>query len=205
VRHQKYLIYISIFIYTISPVWCLDRLLNQQDQIIELEQFKGKYLVLEWLNFSCHMLRGHYENLHIQRAQSKLKKMGATWISVLSQGKGQPSYFSNRSELQNALNHYSWNGDHALRDEQGIWGQHFLAKKTPYFLLINPKGDIIYRGALDESNPFTHNEKSLEKAKNFLAMAMEQDRRGEKVKVPFSQSYGCPIKYGEKLNVIGGN
>ncbi len=194
-RCKKYLISFIFFIST--SCFALESLLDQNGSSVNLDQFKGKYVVLEWLNFKCHMLKGHYEAMHIQRAQKKLRKNGAVWISVLSQGKGQPSYFENQIDLQKALEFHSWAGNLALRDDLGFWGKHFEAKKTPYHVLINPKGEIIYRGALDNSNPFTHSESSLLKSRNFLFMAMKQDQSGKKVKVSFSQSYGCPIRYAE--------
>jgi peroxiredoxin len=200
VRSQKYIVFVLIFLFS-SSSFALDSLLDQNDSVVSLDQFKGKYVVLEWLNFKCHMLKGHYEAMHIQRAQTKLRKNGAVWISVLSQGKGQPSYFKNKDDLQKALEFHSWAGDFAVRDEVGLWGKHFEAKKTPFHVLINPKGEIIYRGALDNSNPFTHSESSLLKSRNFLAMAMKQDQSGKKVKVSFSQSYGCPIRYAENTTL----
>jgi peroxiredoxin len=203
VRSQKSLIIFLSFLISL-PCFGLESLQDQNGNSVSLEQLRGKYVVLEWLNFKCHMLKGHYEAMHIQRAQKKLRAMGAVWISVISQGKGQPGHYDTTEELQKALYLHSWAGDFAVKDLLGEWGRNFEAKKTPFHTLLNPKGEVIFRGALDDSNPFTHSEESLLKSKNFLEMAMKQDQKGKKVKVSFSQSYGCPIRYSD-LNQVSLN
>lgn len=194
--------YLIIFFFSLlfsAPSFALDTLVDQNGKELSLEQLRGKYVVLEWLNFQCHMLKGHYEAMHIQRAQKKLRSKGIIWVSVLSQGKGQASYYENKDELNSALQFHAWDGDFAVRDSAGLWGRHFEAKKTPFHIVLNPEGKIIYKGALDDSNPFSHSEISLLKARNFLLMAVNDQKKGRKVKIPFSQSYGCPIRYSEMI------
>ena len=49
----------------------LFNLLNQDDQTVSLEQFKGKKVVLEWTNHDCPFVKRHYDTGNMQAYKKK--------------------------------------------------------------------------------------------------------------------------------------
>jgi hypothetical protein len=59
--------------------------------------------------------------------------------------------------------------------------------------VINPKGTLVYNGAIDDK-PSTKRE-DVESAKNYLAAALDEAMDGHKVEFAATQPYGCSVKY----------
>ena len=50
----------------------LFNLLNQDDQTVSLEEFKGKKVVLEWTNHDCPFVKRHYDTGNMQNLQKEM-------------------------------------------------------------------------------------------------------------------------------------
>ena len=48
-----------------------------------LADYKGKWLVLEWLNHGCPYVRKHYDAKNMQALQAKWTDKGVAWLSVI--------------------------------------------------------------------------------------------------------------------------
>ena len=48
----------------------------------KLSKYKGKYVVLEWLNHGCPFVKKHYGSNNMQVLQKKWTKKGVVWLSV---------------------------------------------------------------------------------------------------------------------------
>jgi len=57
-----------------------------------LADFKGKYVVLEWLNHGCPFVVGQYKPGLMQATQTKATGMGAVWLSVNSTNPGHQDF-----------------------------------------------------------------------------------------------------------------
>ena len=49
-----------------------------------LSDFKGKYVVLEWVNFDCPFVRKHYRSGNMPALQKTYIDRGVVWLSVCS-------------------------------------------------------------------------------------------------------------------------
>ena len=66
----------------------LFNLLNQDDQTVSLEQFKGKKVVLEWTNHDCPFVKRHYDTGNMQSLQKEMSDQDIVWLSIVSSAKG---------------------------------------------------------------------------------------------------------------------
>jgi hypothetical protein len=80
-----------------------------------------------------------------------------------------------------------------LLDPKGEVGRLYGAKTTPHMFIVDPKGNLIYMGAIDE-NP-SSDAKELKGAHNYVSAALDAAMAGKPVPTPVTQSYGYSIKY----------
>jgi peroxiredoxin len=157
-----------------------------------LADFKGKYVVLEWVNLGCPFLKKHYESGNMQAVQKKAVDKGVVWLSVCSSAKWK----------QGNMSAAEWNKEIAARklastavliDENGAVGKAYGAKTTPHMYIVNPNGVLIYKGAIDDQ-PST-NKEDIPTAKNYVLAALDESMAGRPVSTASTQSYGCSVKY----------
>lgn len=69
----------------------------------------------------------------------------------------------------------------------------YAAKTSPHMFVIDPKGTLVYNGAIDDipsSDPA-----DLAKAKNYVSAALTEGMAGRPITTPTSRPYGCVVKY----------
>jgi len=156
---------------------------------VDLSQFKGKYVVLEWTNNGCPYVKRHYGTGNMQAMQSWAKDKGVVWLSIVSSGPGKQGFVTAEqgAELVKAQ---KINSAFYLLDADGKVGKTYGAKTSPHMFVIDPKGSIIYNGAIDDT-PMG----DAKTAKNYVKAALEEAMAGKAVSVATSQPYGCGIKY----------
>src|SRR5215831_16396546 len=54
-----------------------------------LSSFKGKYVVLEWVNFECPFVGKHYGSGNMQKLQKTYTGKGVIWLSINSSARGK--------------------------------------------------------------------------------------------------------------------
>jgi peroxiredoxin len=157
-----------------------------------LKNFKGKTVVLEWLNFECPFVKKYYESGAMQKIQADETAKGVVWLSVISSAKGKQGYYE--PTALNARNEKEKGKATAiLLDTDGKIGKLYGAQTTPHMFVIDQKGALVYRGAIDDQ-PSTDRE-DLAKAKNYVKAALDDLRAGRKVASSETKSYGCGVKY----------
>jgi cytochrome oxidase Cu insertion factor (SCO1/SenC/PrrC family) len=57
-----------------------------------LAEFKGKVVVLEWVNEGCPYVRKHYSG-NMQGLQQAARADGVVWLSIASSAPGKQGYF----------------------------------------------------------------------------------------------------------------
>src|SRR5260370_8937243 len=57
-------------------------LTDTQGKAVQLSDFKGKYVVLEWTNPGCPFVRNHYNTRNMQALQASWAPRGAVWLSI---------------------------------------------------------------------------------------------------------------------------
>jgi peroxiredoxin len=158
-----------------------------------LSDHRGEWVVLEWLNYDCPFVRKHYGSGNMQRLQEHYTDLGVVWLSIVSSAPGQQGHFPTDEMNARAERH----GSHQtaiLMDPTGTVGRAYGARTTPHMFVINPQGEIVYQGAIDDrpsSDP-----SSLQGATNYVVQALTEATGGQPVSVPRTQPYGCSVKYG---------
>ena len=59
-----------------------------------LADFKGKYVVLEWVNHGCPFVVKHYGAGNMQAIQKEVTGKGAVWLSICSSAEGKEGHMS---------------------------------------------------------------------------------------------------------------
>ena len=157
-----------------------------------LSAYKGKFVVLEWVNFECPFVGKHYGSGHMQKLQKDYTGKGVVWLSVNSSRAGSQGYYA--SDKVNALIKEKGAAPTAyLLDTAGTVGRAYGARTTPHMFIVDPKGTLIYAGGIDDT-PST-DQADIATAKNFVSKALDEALAGKPVTTASSQAYGCSVKY----------
>ena len=157
-----------------------------------LSQYRGKWVVLEWLNHECPYVRKHYDNNVMQALQKKYADKGVVWLSIVSSKPGSQGHYPN--DKANALTKEKGAAPTAvLVDSSGTVGRAYDARTTPHMFVINPQGTLLYMGGIDDKP--TARAADLKGARPHVDIALQEAMAGRPVSVPTSQPYGCTVKY----------
>jgi peroxiredoxin len=159
---------------------------------VSLSDYKGKYVVLEWVNFDCPFVRKHYGSGNMQALQTKYTGNDAVWLSICSSAPGKQGNFSGEA-LTSRIASENSHATAYLIDETGKVGRMYEAKTTPHMFVISPEGTLIYAGAIDDK-PSTKQE-DVAGATNYVDAAFNAVSADAKVKEPMTTPYGCSVKY----------
>ncbi len=157
-----------------------------------LSDYEGQYVVMEWFNPDCPFVRKHYDSGNMQALQSEYVDQGVVWLSVNSSAVGKQGHYQ-PEEYNEILDRHNSYADALLLDHDGVVGQAFGAATTPHMFVINPEGQIIYSGAIDDNS--SANPDDALTANNYVAQALDEAMQGVAVSTPKTRSYGCSVKY----------
>lgn len=157
-----------------------------------LSDYRGKYVVLEWTNHQCPFVKKYYREGHMQALQKEMTAQGVVWLQVVTGARGKQGYLT-PEEGEALRRERQIHSTAMLRDTTGDVGRAYDARTTPHMFLIDPKGTLIYQGAIDNI-PSTRVE-DIEKATNYLKAAYASALAGEPVAKPSTTPYGCSVKY----------
>ncbi|PSQ87764.1 MAG: thioredoxin family protein [Bacteroidetes bacterium QS_3_64_15] len=160
-----------------------------------LSDFEGKYVVLEWLNFECPFVGKHYGSGNMQALQEKYTDEGVVWLSIVSSAPGKQGYYPPKEMIEQKKRH-DGNMTAILMDPDGTVGKTYGATVTPHMYVINPDGELVYRGGIDDKP--TTDEADIEGATNYVDRALTAVMNGEEVSPKQAKPYGCTIKYASK-------
>lgn len=157
-----------------------------------LEDYKGKTVVLEWTNHQCPFVVKHYGTGNMQAAQKKATESGVIWVSIVSSAPDKQGFLTPEDAI--AINQEQGsNATTKILDPLGEIGKAYAAKTTPHMFVIDPDGNIAYKGAIDD-NP-SANASAVEGAKNLVLAALDDLAAGKEVEVSETAPYGCSVKY----------
>ncbi len=168
-------------------------LIDVHGKAVKLSDFKGKTVVLEWVNPGCPFVQKHYNTSNMQTLQKDATTKGVVWLSVNSTEKGHQDYMA-PAKLDAKMNG-EWKGasSYLLMDESGKVGQAYTAKTTPHMYVIDGGGKLVYAGGIDDKR--SANPADVKTAKNFVRAALDETLAGKPVSVATATPYGCSIKY----------
>lgn len=159
---------------------------------VSLSQFQGKYVVLEWLNHDCPFVMKHYNSGNMQSLQKAYTGKGVTWFSVLSSAPGKEGYYE-AADVNRLNEEKKGSATALLLDPAGTVGKLYGAQTTPHMYIIDPKGILVYQGAIDDIR--STNPDDVAKARNYVSAALDEAMAGKLITIPSTKSYGCSVKY----------
>jgi peroxiredoxin len=159
---------------------------------VSLADFRGKTVVLEWNNPNCPFVQKHYTSGNMQSLQQKNIESGVVWLAVNSTTDSHSDYMS-PAKLAAWFAEQKAAPTAILMDTRGEVGRAYGAKVTPHMYVIDPKGTLIYAGAIDDKR--SANPADVKTATNYVAAALADARAGKPVASASTSAYGCTIKY----------
>jgi peroxiredoxin len=165
-------------------------LLDTKGQKKTLSGYKGKLVVLEWINPSCPYVVKCYKTKAMQEAYEQVKALdkGIVWLAI------NTTYNTSREENQVWIDKFELKYP-ILLDTDGEVGRLYDARRTPHMFVIDKEGVLRYHGAID-NNPFSS--KPAEEVTNYVVDAVRQIVEGETVAPDYMKPYGCTVKYNPK-------
>lgn len=157
-----------------------------------LQGYAGQWVVLEWYNKDCPYVKKHYGSGNMQKLQKTYTGKGVKWLTVISSAPSKQGYLDPTQAMANAKETGSA-ANAILIDSSGMMGQTYGAKTTPHMFIIDPKGKVVYAGAIDDNN--SADPAVIATSKNYVAAALDEAMTGKTVTVSSSQAYGCSVKY----------
>jgi peroxiredoxin len=152
---------------------------------VSLADFKGKAVVLEWINPNCPFSRGHSEKKTMSATAAK--HPDAVWLGINSTAAGHPDFLSPEK-------HKKFNAEHGIQyavlyDTSGAIGHAYGAKTTPHMFVIDKSGNVAYNGAIDAGAM------SPGGSANYVDKALAAVATGKAPDPATTKPYGCSVKY----------
>jgi peroxiredoxin len=167
---------------------------DSHGQSRSLDQYRGKYVVLEWHNQGCPYTKKHYESGNMQSLQKAWTAKGVVWFTVISSAPGEQGYQTDAQENAYLAEMHA-DPTAVLMDGQGKLGHLYGAKTTPEMYVIDPTGKLIYEGAIDDRP--TPDTADIKGADNYLNDALTAAMAGRSVFRSYTRPYGCSVKYAD--------
>jgi peroxiredoxin len=168
------------------------RAYDMTGKIVDLSQYRGRFVVLEWNNPGCPFVKKHYESGNMQKTQAAAVAQGAVWLTINSGAPGKQGHMSG-PEAQKFVAAQGAKPSAYLLDPNGLIGKGYGAKTTPHIYVIDPRGRLAYNGAIDDKP--SSDKGDIAGARNHVLAALGELRAGKPVSVPESRPYGCTVKY----------
>ena len=152
-----------------------------------LSDYKGRIVVIEWINPECPYVRHCYQTKAMQGAYKAVKQLdkSVAWLAI------------NTTPGTTAQANTLWSTTYGLKypillDKRGKVGRLYDARRTPQMFVIDTEGVIRYTGAIDDNNLLN---KRPDDITNYVVNAVKQLVEEETVTPDSTKPYGCTIKY----------
>lgn len=148
---------------------------------VSLADFKGKTVVLEWYNPGCPFVKKFYDAGKMQEFQKEVVASGAVWLVINTGG----------HKLESA----TYYPGTVVQDANQSIGRAYDAKVTPHCFVIDGKGTLVYKGAIDSIA--SAKSADIEKATNYVLAAVKAVKEGKAPETASTKPYGCGVKYNK--------
>ena len=161
-----------------------------------LTDLRGKTVVLEWFNPGCPVVVRTHTSGPLVDMGNEVTGDDIVWLAINSGAPGKQGHGVETN--MNAAEKWGMSYP-VLMDEEGVVGQRYRAKTTPHMYVINPEGQLVYNGAIDNSP----NGRPGGEYQNFVSMAIECVAEGREIDFG-ARPYGCGVKYASGGGKGGG-
>jgi peroxiredoxin len=167
-------------------------LTSTDGKTVNLADFRGRWVVLEWNNPHCPFVVKHYGSGNMQSLQKRFAADNVAWLTINSTNRNHSEYMA--PAAKNAwIKEQGAAPTAVLEDADGKVGRAFGARTTPHMYVIDPKGVLVYAGAIDDKR--SANPADIKTASNYVVQALTEARAGKPVSAPSTTAYGCSVKY----------
>ena len=148
---------------------------------VSLADYKGKVVVLEWMNSDCPVCAGKMKDKSVPNMVTEAKGINSDVVFLFID-----STAAHASNPTGSGEYLKTNGvtATALMDGDGTVGHLYGARTTPHCFVIDDKGVLVYEGAIDD-----------QKGTNYVVNAVKALKEGKAVTPSQTKSYGCNVKY----------
>jgi peroxiredoxin len=157
-------------------------------QTHSLADYKGKVVVLEWINPNCPVSNRHAR----EKTMTELAKQhgDVVWLGINSTS---PS----SGDFMKPAEHMTYDKTYGitypvLYDESGQVGHAYGAKTTPHMFIVGTDGKIAYNGAIDDDPP---GRKAKADRLNYVGHGLDAEKKGASPDPASTKPYGCSVKY----------
>jgi peroxiredoxin len=158
----------------------------------KLSDYRGKVVILEWVNHGCPFVQKHYGSGNMQALQKQAAEKGAVWLSICSSADGKQGHMT-AEKWNEEITATKTAAAAVLLDPAGDVGRLYEAKTTPQMFVLDTEGRIVYRGAIDDKP--TADQADIAGAKNYVTEALDAVLAGKPVETAETKPYGCSVKY----------
>ena len=155
-----------------------------------LADYKGKVVVLEWVNPNCPFSDRHAREKTMSELNKKYGQKQVVWLGINSTNASHRDFLKPAEHL--AYNQKNGINYPVLYDETGKTGKAYDAKTTPHMFIIDPQGKIAYNGAIDDD---PSGRKSKVERVNFVDGGLSAELASKAVDPATTKPYGCGVKY----------
>jgi peroxiredoxin len=153
-----------------------------------LADYRGKVVVLEWLNPNCPFSNRHAEEKTMTTLAAKYGEV--VWLGIDSTSPSSGDYLKPAAM-------YEWTEKHGIHygvlyDDSGSVGHAYGAKTTPHMFIVGKDGKIAYNGAIDDD---PGGRKVMTARVNFIDGGLAAERSGKTPDPAATKPYGCSVKY----------
>ena len=159
---------------------------------VSLADFKGRHVVLEWVNPGCPYVQKHYSSANMQGTQKEAAAKGVVWLAVNSTATEHGDYKA-PAAMAKWMQGQQAAAAATLMDVEGKVGRAYGARTTPHLHIVDPKGMLVYAGGID--NKPTANPADVAGATNHVKVALAETLAGNPVTQATTRPYGCSVKY----------
>ncbi len=150
-----------------------------------LSDAAGKVVVIEWVNPECPVCERVMKDGTVAATLKGVKEQfpDAVYLAINSSAARPSSFDATPDYLKNNKIDIP-----ALFDRDGAVGKQYGARTTPHCFVIDAKGVLVYKGAIDNSQ-------GGDGKTNYVVQAVTQLKKGEKVTPGETKPFGCSVKY----------
>ena len=159
---------------------------------VSLADFKGKHVVLEWVNPGCPFVVKHYSSANMQGTQKEATAKGVVWLTVSSTAPDASDY-KKPADLASWMQGQKAAATATLMDDDGKLGKAYGARTTPHMYIVDPAGTLVYAGGIDDKP--SSKASDIPTSKNYVKAALAETLAGKAVTQASTKPYGCSVKY----------
>lgn len=159
---------------------------------VSLADFKGKTVVLEWVNPGCPFVRKHYIGGNMQGTQQDALNKNVVWLAINSTETDHHDYLA-PAKLAAWMKEQKAAATTTLMDEDGKIGKAYGARTTPHMYIVDGKGILVYAGGIDSVPSASSSD--IAKATNYVKVSLGELANGKPLSNSATRPYGCSVKY----------